>query len=288
MPRMVTVNLFDVSSGERTPRLSDVIAQFEALPLDRRWRDDIRLDNIVENAIDGRRGLYLDFAKKRVIGPGKLANNTAINDIEMARNENFGEETAALYIPHKKWLLILHNQSGVGPNRMMGYFNAVDPGNVQHDFAADPIIDAQVMRQLTRMRSISSVEVTASLDSLQASARDVGVALARAVRPMGTQRINFSLMANVPYKNDHTLDIRAVKDFVRALRGADDDAVTALRVKGDDPDDDNDKDIMIDLIRHRLKQKFRDDELAVVNHRYTIDSRWALLTRSFRRWHNTL
>jgi hypothetical protein len=288
MPRQVTVNLFDVSSGENTPRLSDVIAQFSALPLDRRWRDDIRLDNIVENQVEGRRMFYLDFAKKREIGPGKLANNTAINDIDLARNENFGEETAALYVPHKKWLLILHNQTGVGPNRMMTYFNALDPGNAHYDYAAEPIIDAQVMRQLTRLRSISSVEVTATIDSLQASARDVGVAMARAVRPMGTQRISFSLMANVPYKKDRTLDLRAVKDFLRALKGGDPDAVTALRVKGDDPEDDTDKDILIDLIRHRLKQKFRDDELVVVNHRYTIDSRWALLTRSYRRWHNIL
>lgn len=46
MPSQVTVNLLDVKAGDDTPPLSDIIQEYGALPLDQRWRGDIRLDNI--------------------------------------------------------------------------------------------------------------------------------------------------------------------------------------------------------------------------------------------------
>ena len=46
----------------------------------------------------------LDFVKKREVGLGRMADATAIKDIKLDHGENFGEETAALYIPKKKWL----------------------------------------------------------------------------------------------------------------------------------------------------------------------------------------
>lgn len=287
MPRQVTVNLFDVDRGDDTPALTDVIEMFEGLPLEQRWRDDIRLDAIEPTNVEGRRVVMLEFAKKREIGPGKVADDRAIDDIHMARDENFGEETAAMYVPSKTWLLILHNQAGVGPNRIMGYFNAVDPGNVHYAFEAKPVIDPSALRTLQRMGHISSVEVTANIDALNASQRDVGVSMARAVRPAGAQRISFQLMANARYMRGRELNTDLVKDLVGRLREVPgDDAVTALKVKGGDPD--SDRDIMLDLIHHRVKRRFREDELEVLNHRFTIQSRWNLLARAFRQWHNIL
>ncbi|HSV81482.1 MAG TPA: DUF6731 family protein [Ramlibacter sp.] len=285
MARQVTVNLFDVTSGARTPRLSDTIEAFEALQLDQRWRGDIRLDGVEWRNTDGARAAFLDFAKKREIGPGKLTDRRAIESIHMQRDENFGEETAALYVPSKKWLLVLNNQSGVGPNRMMGYFNAIDPGNVQHDYEANPKLDATAMSQLRRMEGVSSVEVTATLDALSASQREVGTALARAARPSGAQRISFALMANERYKKGRFLDTGMMKEFMRHLR-SEGPGVTTLRVTGPDPD--SEKDLVVDLIRHRLKRRYNENELDVDSRRFTIESRWRLLARAFRSWNNTL
>jgi hypothetical protein len=286
MAAQVAVNLFDVERGQRTRSLADTIEVFDGLPLDRRWRDDIRLDRISEETVDGARGYFLDFAKKRAIGPGKLTDGRAIEGIQMRGDEDFGEETAALFVPSKQWLLVLNNQAGVGPNRMMGYFNAVDPGVAHLDYEANPKIDPTALAQLRRMRRVTSVQVSASVDALNASEREVGTAMARAVRPAGAQRVSFSLMANEPHKKGRFLEGQMIKDLVRNLRGADGGGVTSLKITGEDPD--ADKDMMIDLIRHRIKRKFRVDELEVVDKRYTIESRWQLLTRAFRSWHNTL
>ena len=47
MAKKVTVNLFDVSWTEkRTQRLSDTLHEFSQLPLEDRWRGDIRRPSI--------------------------------------------------------------------------------------------------------------------------------------------------------------------------------------------------------------------------------------------------
>lgn len=204
----------------------------------------------------------------------------------MTQDEAFGEETAALYVPAKKWLLILHNQTGVGPNRMMGYFNALDSGAREYDYEANPKVDAAIMKKLHKMKGVVSVEVTASLDALNASQRETGISLAQAARPTGAQRITFQLLANEPYRKGRFLDGPMMKDFMRHLRN-EGEGVTALKIKGPDPEID-DKDLMIDLIRHRIKRKYRESELEISDRRFTIESRWDLLARAYRQWHNTV
>ncbi|MGE4244196.1 DUF6731 family protein, partial [Ramlibacter sp.] len=253
MAKEVVVTLFDVSSGDDTPPLSDIIETFQALPLEERWRADIRLDDI-HKPKTLERVYFLDFARKREIGPGKLTEDRPIDDIDMEENENFGEETAAMYVGKKKWLLVLNNAVGVGPNRMMSYFNAVDPGNQMWDFNAEPVLEAHTMRTLSRMDRISTVEVTASVDALGIAGTATSLALARAARPAGAHRISFELIANERRQRGRSLDVNAVKEMVGKLVRR--QAVTVLKVKGEDPD--GERDIMLDLIHHRLKQRYPD------------------------------
>lgn len=288
---MVTIGLFDVSQGEHTPRLSHTIEIINELPLAQRWRGDIRLDEIAERTVEGSRVYMLDFAKRRDIGPGRLTQGRAIQPIAMSREEAFGEETAAMYVPRRKWLLLLQNQAGIGPNRLMGYFNAVDPGNAQLDYSAEPRLDAEAVAKLERMRHVSTVEVTATLDALNGASRQLGRPLAEAARPSGAQRISFTLMANVPYKRGRFLDVGPIRGLLQGLRaetGGEVDErspVSRLRVKGEDPD--GDRDMVVDLIKHRVRRRYREEELEIVDRRFTIESRWRLLERTFRAWNES-
>lgn len=290
MAKQVSVNIFDIQWDEKrgTQKLSDTFDEFASLPLDRRWRDDVRLELVKQSVILGFPVYMLDFVKKREVGPGRMADATAIKDIKLDRGENFGEETAALYVPKKKWLLVLHNQAGMGPSRIASYCNALDPGNSERhfDYEAQPKLDAAVMKKLNAMRGISTISITATMDALNAAEAGAGTSFAEASRPAKPNRLSFQLMANPPYKKGRFLDGILMKKLIDGLlRGGED--VTKLEVTGES-DEVGGKDMLIDLLHHKVKRKFSADELKIVAHRYTVESRWDMLDRCFRGWHNAL
>ena len=287
MAKEVSINLFDMEwDDQRSQRLSDTLDEFVAQPLDRRWRDDIRLERC-ERYEDRRREVFLlDFCKRREVGPGRLGQRVPIEAIMLRGDEDFGEETAALYSPSKRWLLVLHNYAGVGPSRMSSYFNALDPGNAQRhfDYAARPRLDAAALARFGGMRSISKVTVTATLDALTAAHADTGTALAQATRAVNARRIKFELSANDAYQRGNTLSMAAAMRFIRGLQRQDVEEVSQLQVKGEV----DGRDQMIDLLEHKVRRKYPVTELQVLHHRYTLESRWSLLLRTFHGWHDNL
>lgn len=290
MGKMVTVNLFDVDwNHDRSQPLEETLEEFGRLPLGHRWRDDVRLERVEAAQVLKDSAYLLDFARKREVGPGKLADTTAITNIRMEESENFGEETAALYVPRRRWLLVLHNQAGIGPTRMMSYLNALDPGNAERhfDYSASPKLDSTILQKLKEMQKFTGLTVTATVDALDAAQSSLGTSLAEATRPAKARRINFHLAANEPHKKGRFLDRGHILRLIHGLRREDEDSVTKLQVTGESPDVAG-KDMLIDLIRHKIRRKYDASELKVIEHRYTRRSRWDLLDRSLRGWQNTL
>ncbi len=288
MTKMVTINLFDVSWTPQTlQKLSDTLDEFHLLKLDQRWRGDIRLEQIVKMPAGTYPKLpqlyHLDFVKKREVGPGKLGNAAPVSGIRMQKDEDFGEETAAIYVPSKKWLLILNNQAGIGPTRMAEYFNAVDPGSSRHfAYSVDPKLDPSVLTRLGGMKNLTSVEITATVDALDTSNSQIGTAVALATRPARAERVSISLGANAGRKKLNFLKSKPVKELVDTLLGKTSE-VSVLRVTGEDPTTGK-KDQVINLLEHKIKRQYRADELKVVDHRYTIQSRWDMLDRALLGW----
>ncbi len=288
MSKKVTVNLFDITWHQtKCQRLSDTLDEFKRLPLDQRWRDDIRLDTITKVPADALRKLperyHLNFTKRRDIGPGKLGTKAPISDIHLQKDEDFGEETAAIYVPSKKILLVLHNQNGIGPSRMMAYCNALDPGtNRYFDYVAGPRLESNIQTRLQGMRNFLSVEITTTVDALQASADGVAMTLAQASSAASAKKITVALSANETRKRTNFLSAAKAIQFVKSMSRQGDD-VTLLKVKGEDPTTGL-KDQVIDLLKHKVKQSFSANELDVQNHRYTEKSRLWLLDRALRTW----
>ncbi|GAB3190041.1 DUF6731 family protein [Hydrogenophaga aquatica] len=288
MSKFVTVNLFDVEwTKNKCQKLSDTLDEFKSLPLDKRWRQDIRLDTIDKVPAEPLRSLperyHLNFTKRRDIGPGKLGTTAPISDIHLQVGEDFGEETAAIYVPSKKILLVLHNQIGIGPSRMMAYLNALDPGtNRFFDYVAGPRLDNKVMTRLNSMRNILSVDIATTVDALQASADGVALPLAQASRVASAKKVTLRLSANVTRKKTNFLGVNTVVEFVKSMTKQGDD-VSKLQIKGEDPTT-GVKDQMIDLLRHKVKQTYKASELVVHNHRYTEQSRLWLLDRALKLW----
>lgn len=288
MAKMVTINLFDIDwSPQTVQKLSDTLDEFALLTLDKRWRNDLRLEQVIriqKNSVRRLPELYhLDFVKKREVGPGKLGNAAPVSGIQMRKDEDFGEETAAIYVPSKKWLLILNNQSGIGPSRMMEYFNAIDPGSNRHfAYSASARLDPTVLNRLGGMSNLTSVDITATVDALGATKDAVGLAVAHATQATQAKRISITLGANTGRKKLNFLNNKTIVNLVKNLFSQG-DAVSVLKVKGEDPTTGK-KDQVINLIEHKIKQQYSVDELKVIDHRYTINSRWDLLEKALRGW----
>lgn len=287
MTAYVTVNLFDVFwNDDVSPRLSDVLAEFSRLPMDRRWRGDLRLENIDHFQADevvNAEYFVLNFVKQRSIGPGKVASAIPVSDIELDEGEQFGEETTALYLPSQRWLLVMSSMHGVGPSRMAEYFNALDPGNMDRhfDYTVAPCIDRNVLRRMERMRNLTAVEVVASVGAFEHSGVDIGESVEQAAAAASAVRLSLRLEANEAHRKGSFLNFAQASAFIGSLlrRG---DEVQKLDVKGAENADT--KDELIHLIEHKIRVRRNASELNVVHHRYTYASKIDLLKRVCRGW----
>lgn len=289
MTKKVTVNLFDVTWSDATQRLAETLAEFERLPLANRWRDDIRLDvihRVPAGADLSLETIFLDFAKGRDLGPGKLASATPVGDVGLAADEFFGEETAALYVPARRWLLVLNNHYGVGPTAMARYLNALDPGasDRHFDYVIQPKIDRQVMDKLNRMTRLSTVEISASVGAFDTDTV-LGEAVVDTVRAASAKRITITLHANDLYKKGESLDNRPIRTLMDRLLGQP-EGVGKITVTG--REDAETQDQVLNLLEEKVRRQYSEHDLQVLQHRYTLQSKMDLLRRACRGWTDTL
>lgn len=287
MAKQVTIYLFDVDWSSRAQLLSDTLKEFEGISLDQRWRNEIRLDHIELHPADATGKLperyHLNFTKRRDIGPGKLGDAMPISSIQLEQDEDFGEETSALYVPSKKMLLVLHNQNGIGATRMMSYLNALDPGSTRHfDYVAAVRLDAAAAGKLHDIDQLKSVDVTVKVDALQTCGDNVSISLAQASKQAEAQKISLRMQAKGTRKLPKFLDLKMAYEFIKSMQQRSDD-VSVLRVKGKESRDDS-SDQVIDLLKHKVKLSYRTTELEVKNHRYTEKSKMLLLDKALRQW----
>lgn len=65
--------------------------------------------------------VLLDFTQLREDGPGVGNKSTPLKDAKSSKNEQFGHETAALYVPSKQALICQHVQRGVRASSICAY-----------------------------------------------------------------------------------------------------------------------------------------------------------------------
>lgn len=291
MANNVRVNLFEVAHAPQTQKLSDTLVAFSQLPIEQRYRGDIRLEQVIQFPADNvlpYEQFHLEFAKERQIGPGRMSRTAAISNVGLQRDELFGEETAALYLPSKKWLLVLNNLYGVGPSRMADYFNALDPGNdaLYLDYMIQPMIDQHTLARMRKVQRFSEIEITASVGAFDKLDDKVAESVLDAAKGVKAHRLTLKLHANEKRKSGASLTPSAVRHLVDKLLTRSED-IDKLAIKGDDEALQN-RDSVINLIEHRVHTKFRASELQVDNHRYTHGSKMDLLRRACRGWLTSL
>lgn len=104
-----------VSRSENLPLLETLIETVGAHPLEKRMRQvttqPIRMEDPLPPDEKFKQVWRLSFLKFRAEGFGRVSPNRAAESIPLADGESFSEDTAALYDPDSKTLVVQYNHS---------------------------------------------------------------------------------------------------------------------------------------------------------------------------------
>lgn len=290
MVNKVTVGLHDVI-WERTAAqgFKHVIDQYEKLPLDKRWRGEDRLDHVehvqVTSASGTFPGLVLHFAKLRNVGPGKLSKATAYTPIELDEGSFFGEETSALYLPKKKWLLVLKNRYGIGSARMATYFNNFEVSNKNGTakFEVRPYLDADAINRFLHWNGYKTLEIVATVGAFSELEKTSGLkeGISEVASQYKAKVVHLTLSGREFRGRVGQLENDATQDLVNNALGLDD--VFQLKAASADNADD-----VINLIEHKVHKTWPATQLEIADGCYTRASKSALLRRTCEYWLESL
>lgn len=296
----MAVHLFDVRRFNGSPRLDVLLEQIAADDLTARLKlvgqQEIRAESIQRPNSDGNRSPYwlIDFTKIRFEhGPGKASREEPIEGFDLAEDEGFGEETAALYDPRFQVLLVQYNHFGVRASTIGHYFSL-------YNYEEDAIRSYDLLMRMDENADLrfASKEVIRKLHfkvappKMTSRQRAGNVSLGRALDvsdSLGAETIEVVISAGRSANSSLSIDrARAMVAKLMGMRptdGDNDPVLTKLEVTGkESPVDPTD---VLNLIAPKLEVQIADLELGR-DLRYTQQSRWAGLIRARNGWARVL
>lgn len=269
-----------------------------------RWLDDRsladrqfggRYDIRLEDMRVGQRLLWLDFAHKRVgHGPGRMAPDQPIRDIDLADGEHFGEDTAAVIDMQTGYAAVQYNHHGPKVTAIEDYLRLVDIA-IAGASIADGINPERFgftwamhlnPEGYERLRNLGIYrEVMVQINVPGATQHDfihdraLGQVIDHVV-PEGTETVTLAFKAAAP--RDSALGDQGVEGWLTDIRRLGDSVQKAIvkgRVAQREPIEE------IDLIEEQLS---RDVALRIARgERYAREDRWAALRATLELWTET-
>lgn len=294
MAGKMNVNLFRVSASTGLPPLEEVLEQLVGQSYEDRLRRvgtyNMRLEHIAPPHSPGNTSDYwmLDFVKLREQGPGRAGRNTPIEDFEMNDEHAFGEETAALYDPATRYMLVQYNHHGVRAPGIQEYFNQVqhNPDGLSSYFLRIKLDESSEVR-LARKQHISKVHFKIDASKMSAAFRNADVGLARALE-LTEMQDGQTLEITINAGRGRNLRRGPIQSLINTLLGvrADDEAndngsLRQFEIQG--REDELGRQEAINMLSPKLETTISD--LSTGNgRRYTLLSRWIGLQRARRGW----
>lgn len=283
------IHAFKVSEDQGSASLDDVLKKVKA---ERRLDKRIRLVNKAELRIDSiefRDGVWLlDFVKfRQTQGPGRGKKRAKTEGFEFKKGESFAEETAALYDPATKYMLVQYNHSGVRAGSISQYLSDYDEA-ATNIYDLNPKYDPETERKLQRKAIKRSLSFR--IDVTQMTAQDLknGIALEKAIafgRDCSAGQITVELSAGGT--RDKSLKGR-VGDTLTALRNlakSNPEAVQSVKVGGKETEEAAVE--VLDLLTERLHIELTDIKPGI-DLRLPLEDRWKGLIRARNGWKKVL
>jgi hypothetical protein len=295
MAGKMNVNLYKVTRGTGVAPLEELLAFAASLSLEDRLRRvgsyDTRLEHIAPPNSEGNTSDWwlLDFVKLRYEqGPGKAGRSTPIQGFDMDDDQGFGEETAVLYDPATKYMLVQYNHHGVRASRIEDYLNQMhhNPDNASY-YTLKLKLDESSEVRLARKQHIAKVHFKIDASQMSAALCEADVGLTRALE-LTEMQDGQTLEITISAAKGKNLRTKAIRSLVDALRGVrvddEENNNTTLRqfdIQG--REDEFGKKEAINMLAPKLQTTI--DQLSLgPDRRYTILSRWIGLQRARRGW----
>lgn len=286
MDGSIKVHLYQVRESHNTVPLETLLQQIRADALDERLRTvgvrDIRAEEVKRR----EDGLWLlDFAMLRFEnGPARAHRHKPMRGFEFEDGEGFGEETAALYDPERKCLIVQYNHFGVRSGAIQRYLSEYDRRHA-NAYELAVVFDHDVERKLATKNYFSKISIAMATTKL--NARDVNdrIPLSRAVDIAGDYGArNVAITVSMGPGRHDGLDSKGIKrtlNWIRDTLGRDDGSVSRAEVIcKENPDGISE---VLDLVQQRLTMRLEDIGMDT-DLRLRQEDRWKGLMRAHRGW----
>lgn len=249
-----------------------------------------RIESIEFGAHDGADCAMVNFVKLRMDhGPGRAGRGERTKGFDLSKNEAFAEETAVLFDFSYNHLLSEYNHHGARVTALQDYLNRIIP-DLSHRHEILPRLDEDVMRKLSKLKTISKFEVKIAPKKLtpadKRSALSVMGALdAAEIFDAPSITITLGGLPGNPAKLSEKI-MGVIGKFVKIVEKEDslsedsERGIKTLKVAGRERPKDSPE--LLDLIKGRI---FNEHDLtAGPDRRFSWDDRIEALKRDHFRW----
>jgi hypothetical protein len=269
--------------------LDQVLAHLNGIPLDGRMRTVSDGEIRLESANKTGDIWALDFGGLRPDGPGRASATTPISDFDMNEDEDFAQETAAIYNVASGYMALQYNHFGPRHGRIQGYLFRFSrllagleedvPNDDDHGFTLSPVIKRDSVARLNRADVIKNLDVSVFLPGLteleEAKTQSLSSFLEHPILG-NAEELRFQIRAS--RRKGATLDLAAIRRFVGEMLGLGGE-VSSLQVHVKESEEDPSE--LLDLLDARL---FVDVAIDREGRRYGRNTRWALLKAALDAW----
>lgn len=231
------VHLYEVIRSDESPPLEDRLSEIADTELDHRERDlgtKIRVENEILSPSADRPYWLMDFAKLRFDGgPGRASIKKPTRSFDLEAGEGFSEETAILYHPASRYILVQYNHFGPRPTTIADYLSVFDHKAVySYEFRIKLRNDA--MARLEKKKLFTRLEIKVAPANLSDTFRAKNVALSQALQ---YQLDNFggdviTIEVGLDRHTKSSLKLKEWMKSIRRLASEDRDAIKHLEVSG--------------------------------------------------------
>lgn len=293
MTGSMKVHLYDVRR-HTSPPIDQTLPTIFTQPLAQRMRTianaDMRLETLAAPNSPNNNSPYwlLDFTNLRFRhGPGKANRAAPVIGFNLGPDDGFGEETAALYDPQHRVILVQYNHHGPRASAICSYINSFD-GSTTHDYEFTVRLDAQAANRLNGKSILKKIVVKITPPKISAAMRNGGTSLNRALQISDDLDGNtIELTITSGRSKNGKLNFMRAKSFVQSIVQLTNTtgAVDSLKVTGQASQGTPIE--VIDLIEEKMETEITNLTLGT-DLRYTQESRWTALVRARNGWNSIL
>lgn len=280
------VHVFKLSGSEKAGPLSTTLELIERLSLEQRMRSvgfkNMRLESVTPpNAACSL--WLLDFCKLRNQGPGKASPRSASTSFNLAAEERFSEETAAVFDPLSGYMAVQYNHYGPRSASIASYLSLfLDPGQ---SYELQIKLDPSVQARLNKKVQFTGFGFRVAPDKLSAEWKKHNVGMYEALKKQQDTYGGDWISVEISLE-PHSHGTLKLKEKVKGFLGFanEPEAVTKVEVRGRDGLDE--KIDVVDLLSGKLEKVYKGLPLDA-GLRVSAAERWVRLLDAINHWKAT-